>query len=230
MEIKMMKKARFSLLVSVMVLTLAVISCGSVAPGGDTSAAQAPTEVQRARDAALTFVRERFEEAPAGSLSWVEKKVTAEGLVGGEEWQYTAGDWTVRVSYGVVAPEWTVYHVSVANESTGFQWEGRVDGSGRAPEAPENALVARDQALLYVSQQHAQSGLGAGLAWQEERLTPENIVGAETYQYTAGDWVVTVSYPVVLPENTIYTITIANESSGFQWEGGVDAQGTLTEH
>jgi hypothetical protein len=232
MEVRMMKKARLSLLVSVLVmsLALAVVGCGSVPPGEDTSAAQAPTEVQGARDAAVTFVREHFEEAPAESLSWVEEKLTPEGLVGGEEWQYTAGDWTVKVSYGVVAPEWTVYHVSVSNESTGFEWEGRVDGSGRAPEAPENALVARDQALLYVSEQHGQSGLGAGLAWQEERLTPENIVGGETYQYTAGDWVVTVSYPVVLPENTVYTISVANESSGFQWEGEVDAQGALKEH
>jgi hypothetical protein len=232
MEVKIMKKARFSLLASVLVMALAitVVGCGSLPSEASTSAAVAPMEVQRARDAAVTFVREHFEEAPAESLSWVEEKLTPEGLVGGEEWQYTAGDWTVKVSYGVVAPEWTVYHVAVSNESTGFEWEGRVDGSGRAPEAPENALVARDQALLYVSEQHGQSGLGAGLAWQEERLTPENIVGGETYQYTAGDWVVTVSYPVVLPENTVYTISVANESSGFQWEGEVDAQGALKEH
>jgi len=228
----MMKKARFSLLVSVLVmaLALAVAGCGSVPPGEDTSAAQAPTEVQGARDAAVTFVREHFEEAPAESLSWVAEKLTPEGLAGGEEWQYTAGGWVVKVSYGVVAPEWTVYHVSVSNESTGFEWEGRVDGSGRAPEAPENALLARDQALLYVSEKHGQSGLGAGLAWQEERLTPENIVGGETYQYTAGDWVVTVSYPVVLPENTIYTISLTNKASGFEWQSEVDAQGVVTEH
>jgi hypothetical protein len=231
-EVKMMKKGWLSLVVSVLVMTLALtmVGCGTAPSEASTSAAEAPAEVQRARDAAVTFVREHFDEAPADSLSWEEEKLTPEGLVGGEEWQYTAGDWVVKVSYGVVAPEWTVYHVTVSNASTGFEWEGRVDGSGRAPEAPEAALVARDQALLYASEQHGQSGLGAGLAWQEERLTPENIVGAETYQYTAGDWVVTISYPVVLPENTIYTITIANESSGFQWEGEVDAQGTLTEH
>lgn len=232
MEVKKVKRGWLCLLVSVLVMALALtaVGCGSVPPGEDTSAAQAPTEVQGARDAAVTFVREHFEEAPAESLSWVEEKLTPEGLVGGEEWQYTAGDWTVKVSYGVVAPEWTVYHVAVSNESTGFEWEGRVDGSGRAPEAPENALVARDQALFYVSEQHGQSGLGAGLAWQEERLTPENIVGGETYQYTAGDWVVTVAYPVVLPENTIYTISITNQSTGFQWEGEIDGQGVLTEH
>jgi hypothetical protein len=231
MEVKMMNRVLLTAALSVLlVASLSAVGCGSVPPGEDTSAAQAPTEVQGARDAAASFVREHFDEAPAESLSWVEEKLTPEGLVGGEEWQYTAGDWVVKVSYGVVAPEWMVYHVAVSNQSTGFEWEGRVDGSGRAPEAPENALVARDQALLYVSEQHGQSGLGAGLAWQEERLTPENIVGGETYQYTAGDWVVTVSYPVVLPENTIYTISISNESTGFQWEGEIDGQGVLTEH
>jgi hypothetical protein len=231
-EVKMIKKGWLSLVVSVLVMTLAVtmVGCGTTPSEESTSAAEAPAEVQRARDAAVTFVQGHFDEAPAESLSWVEEKLTPEGLVGGEEWQYTAGDWVVKVSYAIVAPEWTVYHVTVSNKSTGFEWEGRVDGSGSASEAPETALVARDQALFYVSEHHGQSGLGAGLAWQEERLTPENIVGAETYQYTAGDWVVTVSYPVVLPENTIYTITIANESSGFRWEGEVDAQGTLTEH
>ena len=226
-----MKKARFSLLVSVLVMApaLTVVGCASLPAGQDTSAAASPMEVQGARDAAVTFVREHFEEAPAEPLSWVEEKLTPEGLVGGEEWQYTAGDWTVKVSYGVVAPEWTLYHISVSNQSTGFEWEGRVDGSGRVPEAPENALLARDQARLYVIEKHGQSGLGAGLGWQEERLTPENIVGGETYQYTAGDWVVTVSYPVVLPENTVYTIAVTNESSGFEWEGQVDPQGVVTE-
>jgi hypothetical protein len=231
-EVKMMKKGWLSLVVSVLVMALAVtmIGCGSTPSEASTSAAEAPAAVQNARDAAVTFVREHFDEAPTEGLSWVEENLTAEGLVGGEQWQYTAGDWVVKVSYAIVAPEWTVYHVTVSNKSTGFEWEGRVDGSGRAAEAPESALVARDQALFYVSEHHDQSGLGAGLAWQEERLTPENIVGAETYQYTAGDWVVTVSYPVVLPENTTYTISITNQSTGFQWEGEVNAQGTLTEH
>jgi hypothetical protein len=232
MEVKKVKRGWLSLLVSVLVMALALtmVGCGSTPSEASADAAEAPEAVQEARDAAVTFVREHFDEAPVEPLSWVEENLTAEGLVGGEQWQYTAGDWVVKVSYAIVAPEWTVYQVAVSNASTGFEWEGRVDGSGRASEAPESALQARDQAMLYVSEQHGQSGLGAGLAWQEERLTPENIVGGETYQYTAGDWVVTVAYPVVLPENTIYTISISNQSTGFQWEGEIDAQGTLTEH
>jgi hypothetical protein len=185
--------------------------------------------VAAARDAAVVFLRGHFDEAPRESASWTEENLTPEGLVGGSEWQYTAGDWVVKVSYAIVSVEWTVYHVAVSNESTGFEWEGRVDGSGQVPEAPESALLARDQALLYVSEHQGQTGLGAGLAWVEERLTPEGIVGGEAYQYVAGDWVVTVSYPVVLPENTIYTISLINEASGFEWEGEVDAQGTVNE-
>ena len=223
----MVRHILFSLLV---VLTVSAAGCGGPVPADTVALPEAPAELTAARDAAVTFVREHFDEAPADSVSWVEERLTPEDLPGGAEWQYTSGDWAVRVSCAVVAPEWTVYHVAVSNESTGFEWEGRVDGSGRAPEAPENALLARDQALLYISEQYELSGLGAGLAWQEERLTPESIVGGETYQYAAGDWVITLSYPVVLPENTIYTISVVNQSTGFQWEGEVDGQHTLTAH
>jgi predicted small lipoprotein YifL len=223
----MVKRALLSLLLVVVVAGMA--GCGSAGPADGPAQAEAPAEVVAARDAAVTFLREYYDEAPEGSASWTEESLTPEGLVGGSEWQYTAEDWVVRVSYAIVAPEWTVYHVAVSNESTGFEWEGRVDGSGRVPEAPEDALLARDQAFLYVSEHYDVSGLGSGLAWQEERLTPENIVGGETYQYSAGDWVVTVAYPVVLPENTIYEITVTNQDTGFQWTGTVDAQGVVTE-
>jgi predicted small lipoprotein YifL len=223
----MVKRALLSVLL-VMVLA-GVAGCGSSGPAEEPAEAEAPAEVVAARDAAVTFLGEHFDEAPDDSLSWVEERLTPEDLPGGAEWQYTAEDWVVRVSYAVVAPEWVVYHVAVSNESSGFEWEGRVDGSGRVPEAPEDALLARDQAFLYVSEDYDVSGLGGGLAWQEERLTPEDIVGGETYQYSAGDWVVTVAYPVVLPENTIYEISVTNQETGFQWTGTVEAQGVVTE-
>lgn len=209
---------------------LSPVGCASPGPRDTPVPPESPPEVLAARDAALAYLIEHYgEQAPWRNFIWLEQESTPEGVVGQMAYQYAAGDWVVKVSHAVVAPEWTVYHVAVSNESTGFEWDGRVDGSGRVPEAPENALIARDQAMLHVSEQYGLSGLGAGLAWQEERLTPENIVGGETYQYTAGDWVVTVCYPVVLPENTIYTITVTSEASGFEWEGQVDPQGVVTE-
>jgi hypothetical protein len=220
------KRSLQSVTACLAVIVSAVISCSTSGP----PASEAPPEVARTRDAAMSFVRGHFDQAPPESASWTEESVTPADVIGGVEWRYTAGDWVVTVSYPVVAPEWLVYHAQVMNEDTGFEWEGRVSPSGEVPEAPEHALAARDQALLHVSEKYDLSGLGGGLAWQEARLTPENVVGAETYQYTAGDWVVTVSYPVVLPENTIYAISVTHEGTDFQWEGEVDAQGTLTEH
>jgi len=46
--------------------------------------------VLAARDAALTYVREHFEDAPAESLSWMEERATPEDVVGGVTWQYSA--------------------------------------------------------------------------------------------------------------------------------------------
>jgi hypothetical protein len=226
-EVEMVKRALLSLLLVVMVASM--VGCGGSAVPKVSAQGKAPAEVVAARDAAVVFVREHYDDAPEGAVTWTEEKLTLEGLVGGVTWRYSAEDWVITVAYAVVAPEWTVYQVEMSNESTGFTWEGRVDGSGRVPEAREDALLARDTALLYVSEQYGQVGLGAGLAWREERLTPEGIVGGETYQYTAGDWVATVAYPVVLPENSIYTISVINTGTGFQWKGEVDSQGAVTQ-
>ncbi|TKJ29242.1 MAG: hypothetical protein CEE40_08945 [Chloroflexi bacterium B3_Chlor] len=227
-EVKMMKKmVLFCIVASALILS--VVSCASSAPTDTPVAAEASAGVLAARDAAIAYVREHFEDAPAESLAWLEERATPEDVVGGVTWQYTAGDWVVTVFYAVLPPEWTVYRVSVSNEATGFQWEGRVDTSWRVPEAPEHALAARDAALRYVSEQYGQRGLGSGLAWEEEPLTPVDLPGGGSFQYTAVDWVVTVSYAVVPPEQAVYPVTVVNQAAAFRWEGEVDGQGRVTE-
>lgn len=227
-EVKMMKKMVLLCMLA-SALALSVVSCAGLPVTETPSAPEASAQILAARDAALTYIREHFPEAPAESLSWVEERLTPEDVPGGATWQYTAEDWVVTVSYAVLPPEWTVYRVSVTNESTGLDWEGRVDASGRVPEAPEHVLVARDAALRYVVEEYGQQGLGSGLAWEEEWITPEGLVGAGTYQYRVEDWVVTISYPVVPPEQAVYQVSVVNQASGFQWEGEVDAQGMVTE-
>jgi hypothetical protein len=46
------------------------------------------------------------------------------------------------------------------------------------------------------------------LEWVESRETPEQTLGYETFVYNAEGIKVTISYPVVLPENTIYEIKV----------------------
>jgi hypothetical protein len=72
------------------------------------STPEASAEVLAARDAARTYVREQFEDAPAESLSWIAQRLTPEDLPGGVTWQYPAGDRVLTGSYAVLSPQWTV--------------------------------------------------------------------------------------------------------------------------
>jgi hypothetical protein len=91
---------------------------------------------------------------------------------------------------------------------------------------PDEVRAARDAALSYVSAMQGEAAPASGLSWTERRTTPEGLVGAERFEFSADAWVITVSYPVVAPEYMAYQITIDNEATGFHWEGevGPDAQ------
>lgn len=64
-------------------------------------------------------------------------------------------------------------------------------------------------------------------AWQLERLTPTGLVGAETFQYRYETCFATVTYPVVAPDQTIYTVSIIDNAMGLYWQGRFDAAGDL---
>ena len=84
-------------------------------------------------------------------------------------------------------------------------------------------------ALTHVVANFGEQAPGPDLVWSEENVTPENLVGSSRFQYVAGEWQVTVSFPVVAPQATVYTVAVANQATGFRWEGEVDAAGQVTE-
>jgi hypothetical protein len=88
---------------------------------------------------------------------------------------------------------------------------------------------ARDAALAYVVAHYPEQAPAPGLIWTEETIMPEGLVGSSSSQYTVEDWVVTVSFPIVAPEATVYQVAMADRSTGFRWEGEVDAAGQVTE-
>jgi hypothetical protein len=94
---------------------------------------------------------------------------------------------------------------------------------------PDKVRTARDVALAYVSGRYGEQAPALGLTWTEEFITPEALVGSGTFQYTAEDWVVTITYPLVAPEAVIYQVVVANQTTGFQWEGEVNAVLQVTE-
>jgi hypothetical protein len=92
-----------------------------------------------------------------------------------------------------------------------------------------DAISARDATLDYLRVQYGDAAPPEGLVWSEENITPEGLVGSSTFLYSSGDWTVTVSAPVVAPEAVVYEIEVDNASTGFHWDGTVDASGQLTE-
>ena len=90
-------------------------------------------------------------------------------------------------------------------------------------------MGARDAVLAYLAENYDSDAPATGLAWTGTHTKPEGLVGGESYEYTGGDWLIAVSYPVVAPENVVYTIAVSNATTGFRWEGQVDAQGQVTE-
>jgi len=101
--------------------------------------------------------------------------------------------------------------------------------TGGQPSRPSDPVGARDTVLAHLAGSYPGLAPAPSLAWTEKRTTPQELVGGEGYEYTAGDWVITVSYPVVAPESVVYTIVVANKKTGFHWEGQVDAAGQVTE-
>jgi hypothetical protein len=97
------------------------------------------------------------------------------------------------------------------------------------PEKLPNPVRARDAALAFLNEHYPGQSPAAGARWTEENTTPEGIVGTSAFQYTANGWVITVSFPLVAPEATIYEVVVADPSTGFQWEGKVNATWQVTE-
>jgi len=113
-----------------------------------------------------------------------------------------------------------------ASPSPGSTMDADTDDTSIQPPDPK---FAREAALSYMSIYHAQSAPKGELSWTEENITPEGLTGSNAVRYTAEEWIVTVSYPIVAPEAVIYQVEITNEADGIQWQGSVDAIGQITE-
>ena len=119
--------------------------------------------------------------------------------------------------------------INVSDKTAEINWRctGVLPPEGTV-EAPD-PVRARDAALAYISEHYGEQAPTPGLTWMEEHTTPEGFVGSSTFQHTAGDWAVTVSFPLVAPEAVVYQVVVANQTTGFQWEGEVDAAGQVKE-
>jgi hypothetical protein len=74
-----------------------------------------------------------------------------------------------------------------------------------------------------------ESAPATDIDWDEENTTPPSLVGKETTAFSSGDWTITVSHPVVLPENALHEIDVYSIKFGWHWKGIVKPDGGVTE-
>jgi hypothetical protein len=229
-------KSKLSILGLVLILSALILS-GCRSSEAQRPTVEVPDEVRAARDATLAHVSEHYgEQAPAPDLIWIEKNVTPgwpeSPVPDWVEYRYTSEDWVITIGYVVRPPEWIVYRVVVTNQTTGFQWKGEVDAAGQATEqpTPEEVRAARDAARAYVVEHYGKQAPASGLTWREMDLTREGQgwTGSVKCDFTSEGWAVTVYCPVLPPEVRVCTVVV-NQTTGFQWQGEVDAAGQVTE-
>lgn len=134
---------RARLYIGVVILSLAALLMGACTsepspPSGEVSSPPAPaptvlkvSDATEARDVTLTYLREcEPQNAPGPEIIWQEESLTPPGLVGGVTKGFTSDEWTIIVSYAVLPPERTVYHVVVSSIKLGWHWKGDVKADG----------------------------------------------------------------------------------------------------
>ena len=107
--------------------------------------------------------------------------------------------------------------------------ETETQEEGTVEEVPDGVYMARDAVLAYLEKSKAMTGLTELTEWSAEYITPPQILGQGAWQLTSGPWMVAVSYPIVAPENVIYTVQVSNPLEDFMWSGTVLPDGSVTE-
>lgn len=92
-----------------------------------------------------------------------------------------------------------------------------------------DAAGARDAAITYLQEQVAENAPDTDTEWDEENITPTGLLGKSTIAFTSDEWTITVSYPVVLPENAVYEVEVSSIKFGWHWEGIIKPDGSVTE-
>jgi len=105
--------------------------------------------------------------------------------------------------------------------------EGTTNPQGVAVFGPDQA---RDAVLAHLAEQDERyAPASSGLQWTERNVTPQQRLGGSTFQYTAKKWRVTVAFPIVAPQSTLYQVVVENDALDLRWEGQINAAGEIAE-
>jgi hypothetical protein len=87
------------------------------------------------------------------------------------------------------------------------------------PEIPESVLIARDTALGFLRAKCPDRAPEAGLQWDGSCTSPPSVTSVASYDFTSGDWTMTVWVPTIAQDAVIYELVLKNDPAGFVWTG-----------
>ncbi len=101
---------------------------------------------------------------------------------------------------------------------------------GPTPELEvRDAAEARDTAISYLRAHVGENAPAADIEWDAENVTPPGLIGQGTTAFTSDEWTITVSYPVVPPENAVYEVVVSSIKLGWHWKGTIEPDANVTE-
>lgn len=199
-----------------------------------TPVATVPSEIASAREAALAYLRHAYPRgAPAEGLAWTPRGTGAQAMAGSSSYEFASGKWLLTIGVPVVAPGELLYEMELNNQDTGFHWMGKLNDNYAILESnldvAADVLIVRDTILSFVREHYPDQSPAGDMPWVGERTTPEGSVGHESCRFTDGDWVMTVEYDVLPPDQVSYQVGLRRSDDSFAWRGQVDAQGVVLE-
>lgn len=213
------------LIVAIVGGSLAVLYCNNQNP------ASSSLSVEQIRDRAMTYIAANHTDSVQlmQALSWTGGRQDS-GLLGSETYLYSSGNWTVEITYPVVPDPAYAISANYSSQTDNVNWAGTYSNgiveTSKSLNIPTVTLTlqeqVRDIAVLFIQAYHNQtiSYLPESFTWSGGRITPEMLVGSETYSYQSSGWIVSMQYPVV--PNAIYSINATYTSGNkvvVSWQG-----------
>lgn len=94
---------------------------------------------------------------------------------------------------------------------------------------PAEVIAARDAALAFLHTTYPGKAPPQGLSWVGRNTTPPGVVGASSYEFVSGDWLMWIGTPEIAPGHLLYEMELSNQQTAFHWTGTLDASYTVLE-
>lgn len=98
-----------------------------------------------------------------------------------------------------------------------------------SPDIPTEVLAARDAALTFLRERYPDAAPAAGIHWVGQDTTPPDASGVSSFEFTSGNWLMTIWVPLIAQDNSLYEMELDNQDTGFSWTGRLNTAYVILE-